>query len=67
MASMNLLAILMIGGVVAVPAVGLWALHWASRNGEFRLVDRASLLPFDDEEPVGHPTDLILNRHSPTT
>lgn len=59
---MNVLAILLLTGVVAVPGVALWALYWASRNGEFRLVRRASLLPFDEEEPLGVATDQILNR-----
>lgn len=59
---MNLLAFLMIVGVIAVPGGALCALYWASRQGEFRLARRAALLPFDDEEPVGRPTDQILNR-----
>jgi len=58
---MSVIAILFFGGVVAVPGVALWALHWASGHGEFRLSERAALLPFDDEEPLGQSTDQILN------
>jgi predicted deacylase len=59
---MNVIALILLGSVVVVPAVALWSLHWASRTGEFRLLNRAALLPFDDEEPVGQATDQILNR-----
>lgn len=61
---MNVLAILMIGGVVAVPGAALIALRWASSHGELSLPERAALLPFDEEEPVGRATDQILNRQS---
>jgi hypothetical protein len=61
---MNVLAILMIGGVLAVPGVALVALRWASHRGELNLPERAALLPFDEEEPVGMATDQILNRQS---
>jgi hypothetical protein len=47
-----------------VPGVALVALRWASHRGELNLPERAALLPFDEEEPVGRATDQILNRQS---
>lgn len=61
---MSVLSLLMISGVTAVPAVALWSLYWASRHGEFQHPERTALLPFDEQEPMGEPTDLILNRSS---
>jgi len=53
---------MLIAGALVVPVAALWALHWAIRHGELSMPERAALLPFDEEEPVGHGTDLILNR-----
>lgn len=54
--------IMLIAGALVVPVCALWALRWAARHGELSMPERAALLPFDEEEPVGHGTDLILNR-----
>ena len=59
---MPLPGIILLAGVLAVPLAALWALRWASRQGELGHADRAALLPFDEEEPVGKSTDQILNR-----
>ena len=56
--------LLMLAGSMAVPAVALWALRWAVRHGEFVMQERAALLPFDEEEPVGRATDIILNQRT---
>ena len=58
---MHVLSYILLGSILVVPAVGLFALHWAGRQGEFARLDRAALLPFDEEEPVGRPTDQTLN------
>jgi cbb3-type cytochrome oxidase maturation protein len=57
-------ALILILSSLAVPAVGLYALWWAGRNGQLRHQDRAALLPFDDAEPVGRMTDVVLNRRA---
>ena len=59
---MTVMLILMLTGSVAVPAAALWAFGWALGHGEFRMPERAALLPFDEEEPVGRDTDMILNQ-----
>lgn len=63
---MHVLSYILFGTILVVPAIGLWALWWAGRSGEFSRLDRAALLPFDDEEPAGAPTDQILNATRPT-
>jgi nitrogen fixation-related uncharacterized protein len=59
---MSLVAMVLLVSVMAVPAVALWALVWAGRTGQLFHGDRAALLPFDEDEPVGEPTDMVLNR-----
>ncbi len=59
---MTVMLILMLTGSVAVPAAALWAFRWALGHGEFQMPERAALLPFDEEEPVGRETDMILNQ-----
>jgi hypothetical protein len=54
--------VILLAGVLAVPLAALGALRWAASHGELGHGDRAALLPFDDEEPVGKTTDQILNR-----
>lgn len=56
--------LLMAAGSLAVPAVALWALRWAVGHGEFQMQERAALLPFDEAEPVGEATDIILNQRT---
>jgi hypothetical protein len=56
--------LLMAAGSLAVPAVALWALRWAVGHGEFQMPERAALLPFDEAEPVGEATDIILNQRT---
>lgn len=57
---MPVIAFILSGSVVLLPAVGLWVLRWATSTGQFRCPDKASLLPFDEMEPVGMETDCIL-------
>lgn len=59
---MSVIGFILLGSVLVVPAVGLWALHWAGRSGQFSHPERNALLPFSEEEPVGNATDLILRR-----
>lgn len=64
---MILLWMLFLGGFVVLPGSALLAMRWAIRNGEFRDFKKASLLIFDEEEPVGLVTDsfptgkMVLN------
>ncbi len=61
--------------VVALPvallflASAVYALHWASKNGQLKEFDKGAKSIFDDEEPIGQPTDFFPGkapRHTPT-
>ena len=57
---MSVIAFILLGSVVLLPAAALMALRWAASSGQFRGPDKAALLPFDEVEPVGLETDRIL-------
>jgi cbb3-type cytochrome oxidase maturation protein len=40
-------------------ASAVYALYWASKNGQLRDFDKGAASIFDDEEPVGQPTDFF--------
>ena len=61
---MGIISFILIGSSLAFPAVALYALWWAGREGQLRHHDKAALLPFDEEEPLGQMTDVVLNRPS---
>lgn len=61
---MGVITFILIGSSIAFPVVALWALWWAVHEGQLRHADKASLLPFDEQEPVGRMTDVVLNRPS---
>jgi cbb3-type cytochrome oxidase maturation protein len=50
---------------VALPMAGLflastvYALYWASKNGQLRDFDRGAESIFDHAEPIGQPTDFF--------
>lgn len=57
---MPVISLILLGSVLLLPAVALLCLRWARRSGQLAGMDRAALLPFDGEEPLGQPTDQIL-------
>jgi len=57
---MSLIGMILFGSVLILPAAALLALRWAGRTGQLVHGERASLLPFDETEPVGLMTDKTL-------
>ena len=53
---------LLVGGTVVFGGSALLAFCWAVRNGQLRNLPEASRTIFDDEEPVGTPTDKFPSR-----
>lgn len=43
-------------------ASAVYALQWASKTGQLRDLDEGAKVIFDEEEPVGRPTDQVLHR-----
>jgi hypothetical protein len=54
---MIILWLLFIGSLVVLPGSALLALRWAVRTGQLEEFQKAALLIFDEEEPVGQMTD----------
>ncbi len=54
---MTLLWIMFVCSVVVLPALALWALRWAVRQGQFADLQKTALSIFDEDEPVGRVTD----------
>ncbi|MBK8478935.1 MAG: cbb3-type cytochrome oxidase assembly protein CcoS [Opitutaceae bacterium] len=42
---------------VAVMASAVYALYWAVKTGQFHQFEKGATAIFDDEEPLGRPTD----------
>jgi cbb3-type cytochrome oxidase maturation protein len=53
---------LLVGGMVVFGGSALLAICWAFRNGQLRDLPGASRTIFDDDEPVGTPTDKFPSR-----
>lgn len=43
-------------------ASAIYGLQWASKNGQLRDLEEGAKVIFDDEEPVGRPTDQVLRQ-----
>ena len=54
------LVVLAIAALVGASAV--YGLYWAGKKGQFRELEAGAKVIFDDEEPIGRPTDQILNQ-----
>jgi len=54
--------VIMVGSFVLLTGSALLALRWALRTGQLRNSDKAALLVFNEEEPVGEMTDHFPGR-----
>ncbi len=43
----------------------VYGLYWASRKGQLQNLEEGAKVIFDDEEPVGLPTDQVLHQPKP--
>ncbi len=50
-------AILILGGLIFLSGTALIAFYWAARDGQFRDLKKGSEVIFDEDEPIGQPTD----------
>ena len=52
---------LLIGGcLILLSGSALLALFWAAKDRQFHDMNAGSRVIFDDEEPEGQPTDMVL-------
>ena len=54
--------LLLIGGLIFLSGSALAAFWWAIKDGQLRNLREAPLTIFDDDEPVGVPTDRFPSR-----
>jgi nitrogen fixation-related uncharacterized protein len=45
-----------------VVASAVYGLYWASKKGQLQNLEEGAKVIFDDEEPLGEPTDQTLNQ-----
>lgn len=45
-----------------VVASAVYGLYWASKKGQLQNLEDGAKVIFDDEEPLGKPTDQTLNQ-----
>jgi nitrogen fixation-related uncharacterized protein len=45
-----------------VVASAVYGLYWASKKGQLQNLEDGAKVIFDDEEPLGQPTDQTLNQ-----
>jgi nitrogen fixation-related uncharacterized protein len=50
---------------VLVVSSAVYGLYWASRKGQLRDLEEGAKVIFDDEEPIGRPTDQTLHQPKP--
>ncbi len=52
--------LLIFGSMFALGATAIMALFWAGRNGQFSDMKNGARVIFDEDEPVGSPTDVVF-------
>lgn len=54
--------ILLIGGLVFLSGSALGAFYWAAKSGQFHNLAQGAQSIFDEDEPVGVPTDRFPSK-----
>lgn len=57
--------ILILGGLIFLSGSALIAFTWAAKTGQFQNLKQGASVIFDDEEPVGKPTDTFPDYRKP--
>jgi nitrogen fixation-related uncharacterized protein len=48
-----------------IVASAVYGLYWASKKGQLQNLEEGAKVIFDEEEPIGTPTDQTLNQPKP--
>lgn len=48
-----------------IVASAVYGLYWASKKGQLQDLEEGSKVIFDEDEPIGKPTDQTLNQPKP--
>lgn len=52
--------------MVFLGGAALAAFYWAASTGQFKNMDEGSRVIFDEDEPVGKPTDMVFQKKKKT-
>ena len=54
------------GAITAASVFALLAFYWAAKHGHLQNVEEGAKIIFDDDEPIGKPTDAFPGREPGT-
>lgn len=57
-------SILLVFGLVFLSGSALLAIYWAAKTGQFSNISKGAATIFDEDEPVGMPTDRFPAKNS---
>lgn len=60
---MIIVPILILGGLIFLSGSALIALAWAAKTDQFRDLKKGATVIFDEDEPIGTPTDRFPAKH----
>lgn len=63
---MEITYILIPAGLVLLSGSALIAFYWAAKTGQFRNLEQGARSIFDEEEPVGKPTECFPDHKLPS-
>ncbi len=46
--------------MAALVVTGVLGFYWAGKNGQFKNLDEGAKVIFDEDEPIGKPTDMVF-------
>jgi cbb3-type cytochrome oxidase maturation protein len=58
-------ALLILGGLIFLTGSALIAFAWAAKTGQFRDLKKGATVIFDEDEPIGKPTDSFPGSKNP--
>jgi cbb3-type cytochrome oxidase maturation protein len=62
---MTIAAILILGGLIFLSGSALIAFTWAAKTGQFKDLKKGANVIFDEDEPIGKPTDRFPDKTKP--
>lgn len=58
---MEVMHFLIPAGIAFLTGSALFAFYWAAKNNQFRDLKKGSEVIFDEDEPIGKPTDCFTD------
>lgn len=64
---MELIHILVPAGIIFLSGSAILAFYWAAKTGQFRNLSQGAKVIFDEDEPIGKPTDHFPGKSAPAS